>query len=384
MESLGYYLTTLVDLSDALAWSDQLDESIVRTLGAVKAATGADLAPVYLLDECQESLRLVADESERRLLSAYQVLPASTYARLPLLTETLRPVVIADLLNHDAQDFLPKDVELELAGWMSNGAVVPLVADHRLLGMLCLSFRLQREWTADRIDFLAAAGRILGCAIYHARVASRREELAALEERRRICQELHDGISQDVSALGLRVAAAGEALTIGSTAELRADLGHAADITLQIQKTLREEMIGLWSVSGEEEGAFVPLLRSCLNRFEEQWFIPITVEVADPDDVSTIPARVSKQLLRVVQEALSNTRLHAGATRVVVRLRRRGARLRLEIEDDGMGFDRDDVPASRLGLRIMQERIEQVGGRLEIDSVSGRGTLVCADVPVGT
>jgi signal transduction histidine kinase len=382
MDSTGGYLTALLSLSDGLVWSEQLDESIVQTLGPVKIAAQADLALVYLLDSHQESLTLVAEESERLLLADYEVLPASTYARLPLLTRTLRPVVIADLLHPDAEDFLPKELELELEGWMSNGAVVPLVADHRLLGMLCLSFRLRREWTEDRIEFLAALGRILGSAIYHAQVAARVQELAALEERRLISRELHDGVSQDVSALSLRVAAASEACASGDIEELRADLGHVSIIALQIQKELRDEMVGLRSSSEENEEAFVTLVQSCLERFEEQWFIPVAFECAEPASLGSIPMRVSMQLLRVVQEALSNTRLHAGADGVVVRLLRRGSKLRLEIEDDGTGFDRDEVPQSRLGLRIMQERIEQIGGRLAIESGSGRGTCVRAEVPL--
>jgi signal transduction histidine kinase len=299
-----------------------------------------------------------------------------------MLTRTLRPVVIADLVNHDAEDFLPADVEAELAGWMSNGAVVPLVADNRLLGLMCLSFRFKRDWTAERISFLAVAGRIIGSGIYHAQVASRLQELAALEERRRISQELHDGISQDVSALGLRITAAGEALAAGSMAKLHTDLGHVADMAIQVQKSLRAEMIGLRSPS-DGETPFVVLLQTCLARFEEQWLIPVVFECAEPDRIATIPARISTPLLRVVQEALSNTRLHAGATAVIVRLLRQGTSLRLEIEDDGTGFDRAQVPGSRLGLRIMQERIQQIGGRLEIESVDGRGTCVRAETPCG-
>jgi hypothetical protein len=78
MDSTNGYVRALLRLSDALAWSDVLDESIVQTLASVKEATGAALAPVYLLDSRQESLRLVAEESERPLLEGF-----AAYARLP-------------------------------------------------------------------------------------------------------------------------------------------------------------------------------------------------------------------------------------------------------------------------------------------------------------
>lgn len=376
------HLSTLVRLSDALTWSDQLEGAIVQTLGAVKEATGAALAPVYLLDARQDSLRLVAEESERPLLEGYEVLPASAYARLPLFTKTLRPVVIPDLHNHDVEDFLPREVEQRLGGSVTNGAVVPLVADGRLLGLLCLSFSVKRHWTVERVEFLAGVGRLLGGVIYHAQVAARVEELAALEERRLISREIHDGISQDISALGLRVTAAIEACDEGRLAELQDDLDHVAAIALQVQKALRDEMVGLRSSFGDEKEDFVARLQACLDLFEEHWFIPVTLECVGVDGMRAIPVRVSMQLLRVSQEALSNTRLHAGAKTVTVRLMRSRSKLSLQIVDDGSGFDPNKVQPSRLGLRIMQERIEQVGGRLQIESVRGSGTRVCVEVPV--
>lgn len=377
------YLDRLIELNDAMVWSDHVDEAIVRMLPVVRRLAGADLGPVYLLDTREESLRLVAEPSERALLEHHQTLPASTYARLPLLTQTLRPSVIADLEHHEAEDFLPEDVADKIAGWLTNGAVVPLVADGRLLGVLCLSFRQKEEWTAERITFLATVGRIFGSAIYQAQMAVRVEELAALEERRRLSRELHDGISQDVSALGLRVAAAIEAFTTANVQALPDDLGHIADIALRVQQQLREEMVGLRVGAEEDTEPFAPQLRSSLERFEEQWFIPVRFDCSEADASRVLPARVTRQLLRVVQEALSNTRLHASAGSVTVRLRRHGSRLVVEVADDGSGFDPALVPPSRLGLRIMRERMVQVGGRVEIESASGQGTCVRATVPLG-
>ena len=376
------YLAALVQLTDGMVWTDGLDQAILQNVALVKAATGADLAPVYLLDARQEFLRLVAVNSEQLLLARYELLPASTYARLPLLGETLRPVVIADLLHHHTDDFLPEDVEDEIRGWMTNGAVVPLVADRRLLGILCLSFRRKRPWTEQRIGFLAAVGRILGSAVYHAQTAARLQELAALEERHLISRELHDGVSQDISALRLRAAAATESLTAGRMEELGTDLAHIVDISLQVQQEVRDEMLGLRAPSEGEQLDLAAQMRAYLDHFQAQWFLPVRFDIKSAESLGLIPSRTGVQLLRIVQEALSNTRLHAGATAITVRLGRRRGRLELELEDDGSGFDRDQVPTSRLGLRIMQERIEQVGGKLEISSAEGRGTRVRAEVPL--
>lgn len=92
-------LARLVDLADTMTWSDQPDEALADGLVAARRATGADLAPFYLLDDRFQSLRLVAEPDERRLLAGYEELPASSYARMPQLIRTLRPIVIGDLAH---------------------------------------------------------------------------------------------------------------------------------------------------------------------------------------------------------------------------------------------------------------------------------------------
>ncbi len=253
---------------------------------------------------------------------------------------------------------------------------------HRWSSLLGLSFRRKRPWTEQRIGFLAAVGRILGSAVYHAQTAARLQELAALEERHLISRELHDGVSQDISALRLRAAAATESLTAGRMEELGTDLAHIVDISLQVQQEVRDEMLGLRAPSEGEQLDLAAQMRAYLDHFQAQWFLPVRFDIKSAESLGLIPSRTGVQLLRIVQEALSNTRLHAGATAITVRLGRRRGRLELELEDDGSGFDRDQVPTSRLGLRIMQERIEQVGGKLEISSAEGRGTRVRAEVPL--
>ncbi|MDR2566830.1 MAG: ATP-binding protein [Bifidobacteriaceae bacterium] len=94
-----------------------------------------------------------------------------------------------------------------------------------------------------------------------------------------------------------------------------------------------------------------------------------------------VPLEVTTQLTRVLQEALANARIHSVAGRVVVRLAASGTRVRLEVEDDGSGFDPDAVPDTRLGMVIMKERMAQVGGELSVRSSVGHGTLVTAEAP---
>ena len=98
-----------------------------------------------------------------------------------------------------------------------------------------------------------------------------------------------------------------------------------------------------------------------------------------------LPSTVELQLLRIIQEALSNARKHAEAETARVRLERFDDRLLATIEDDGTGFDpstrvRGDFP--RFGLAIMKERAESIGGSMELDSSPGGGTRVKIAIPI--
>jgi DNA-binding CsgD family transcriptional regulator len=246
-------LARLVDLADTMTWSDQPDEALADGLVAARRATGADLAPFYLLDDRIESLRLVAEPDERRLLAGYEELPASAYARMPQLIRTLRPIVIGDLAHPEPEDFLPDEVGAGIAQRLRTGAVVPLVAGGRLLGVICLSFESRRPSSPEQVDFLAVVGRIIGAAIHHAQVAARLRELATLQESARISHVLRQGALADVTDVESRLAVARTRLGLCDPAELDAELGSIGDVAATVRAELYAQMVQLRSAAGAVE-----------------------------------------------------------------------------------------------------------------------------------
>jgi two-component system, NarL family, sensor kinase len=91
---------------------------------------------------------------------------------------------------------------------------------------------------------------------------------------------------------------------------------------------------------------------------------------------------VEAALYRIAQEALTNVARHAGARRVTIRLVATPGQVRLVVQDDGRGFDVSRIPGDRHGLVGMRERVELLGGGLEVTSGPGKGTLVEAAVPL--
>jgi signal transduction histidine kinase len=123
-------------------------------------------------------------------------------------------------------------------------------------------------------------------------------------------------------------------------------------------------------------------LRAYIEKYSKQSGIPTTLD-SDPTHEVVLPTRYQVQVLRVVQESLTNVRKHAGATSAVVSCFDDGRRTTVTIADDGHGFDLSLLPEGRegFGLHSMRERMELLGGTLTIDSAPGRGTRVVASVP---
>jgi two-component system nitrate/nitrite sensor histidine kinase NarX len=109
----------------------------------------------------------------------------------------------------------------------------------------------------------------------------------------------------------------------------------------------------------------------------------MVVDLCDPELASGLSPEVQAQLIRIVQEALSNVRKHAGARRVDISCNLVGEELVMEIHDDGAGFNVEDVPGpSQHGLRGMRERAELIGAELQVVSQPDRGTAVVVRLPV--
>jgi signal transduction histidine kinase len=149
-------------------------------------------------------------------------------------------------------------------------------------------------------------------------------------------------------------------------------------------RDVREAITALRLTSPKGAG-FVPTLREFVTDFGLR--NSISTDLAAPDGVRTVvlPPLAEVQLMRIIQEALTNVRKHAHAQRAWVTLARRGARLVVSIQDDGQGFDLDAVLKGQnrknFGLTTMQERVGGIGGFLDVQTQIGGGTRISATVP---
>ena len=200
------YLAELVRISDALAWEPDRADSYLDAVRIIQEVMGADMAPSFLLDGSGRQLLLVAEGDQERMLRerGYGSMPAAEHVRAPWINEEEWPVSASDHLDHESWRLLPQDFK----DWFgTSGIVASIHADGRHLGAVLLTFDHAFRMSLEQRAFLAAAGRILGCAVHRWQTARRERELGALDERRRLADELHADLSQQVAALGLGVEA---------------------------------------------------------------------------------------------------------------------------------------------------------------------------------
>lgn len=204
--------------------------------------------------------------------------------------------------------------------------------------------------------------------------------LAAQEtERRRLGRSLHDEIGQMLTLLGMTLEKAIQTGQLtGSTLEaLQESRQMAANLLTQV----REKSLELRPSLLDDLG-LIPALLAQIKRFTATTGIPVDLRYTI-DPAQRYPVFVEIAVFRMIQEALTNIIRHAAATQAAIRLWEDGEVLSLQIEDDGAGFNPQEIePGLSIGLSGMRERVILSGGSLDIDSEAGSGTCLTAEFPL--
>ncbi|NLU41235.1 MAG: response regulator [Firmicutes bacterium] len=212
--------------------------------------------------------------------------------------------------------------------------------------------------------------------------ALRQQRLAAmLQERERVARELHDGVGQVLGYVGLQANAMLSFLDDGAADRVRDCLRRLVVVAKQSHMDVRDFIQTAMSPILADSGLF-EAVNALLERFTETHGIEAHLVDSRSDPQRSFSPAVDAQILRIVQEALTNVRRHAAAKHVTVFVTDTDDRVHLVIRDDGRGFDPRRVDGTRsFGVRIMQERAAEIGGRLEVVSSPGRGTEVQVEIP---
>jgi signal transduction histidine kinase len=286
------------------------------------------------------------------------------------LLEGRQPIILKDVCDDPAFVADPGD---PTRAWIG----VPLMFRDEVIGALALDKKQPDFYDEDDGQTIMAFANQAAIAIENARLYDQTREQDVLKERNRLARELHDSLSQSLFSMVLNAEAA--MLFFESEPDRAMEqmklLYETANAAL---KEMRSLIFELRPADLEQEGLAV-VLKKHARQVAARYGLKLELEVKGQ---SRLALPIEKSLYRVAQEALNNVVKHARATEARIVLNTQEDWVYLSVEDNGVGLDPSVTKPNTLGLTSMRERVEQLGGHLEIGpSPSGTGTLVRAKVP---
>ena len=257
---------------------------------------------------------------------------------------------------------------------------IPVPFNRRdLRGVLQIVLPGAQEFSSKQEEMLNAIVTQISFLLQNANLLAEVEIKAILQERIRLAREIHDGLAQTLGFLKLKISQLrayleqGEIERAGQTTQLLHEA--ISDAYIEARHAIDQLRISIY------DAPLAELLQETLDEFRESSGIPAESTVEPPD--LRLPVEINAQLVRIVQESLSNIRKHAHAHQVQIQTAVKNDWLILEVRDDGVGFQPEEVSRhSQYGLRGMQERAEMIGAELQIISQPNQGATVQIRLPL--
>ena len=364
-------LEILYDVAASINISRNIDDLLIRFLRILNDVVHAKASTLRLLQE-DKSMRLTASlgmdinfQENEKVVSIEQCICGKRIANGELMSEDNIELCVS---RPEHLPFRKDNVEM---------IAVPLQYRGNILGVYNLfvekSGLLQRE---DIKDLLISIGRHMGMAIEKTRLDEESKRISIFQERNLLSGELHDSLAQTLASLRFQVRTLSDSI-------VHADIDSATRELLQIRNGLDEaytelrELIAHFRAPFDERGLITSILKT-IDRFRKETGILIFFQNEWKEE--NLPSTMEIQVLRIVQESLTNIRKHSHAHAVRVLLRSEPEHMNmLLIEDDGVGIGKpvlDGAPGEHVGLSIMQERAQRLGGELVVESEIGEGTRI--------
>lgn len=389
-------LTALYSIASTLNESLDLQDVLEASLQEVLNLTGLSFGQVYILDRDKGKLVLRAARGgapESADLPWEMELGEGLPGRV---AQSARAFMAADVSSVAILSRVASD-ETQFAVDGTIPAIgIPLMAKTRLVGVMVFHSLDQIKPNPGTLDLLSSIGHQIGVALENASLweeLKRKEEIRAHllekvitaqeEERKRIARELHDETSQALTSLmvGLKVIEGSGSLqeVRERTADLRAlaaaTLKDIHDLALELRPSVLDDL------------GLVAALHRYVKEACPKMGLQVDLHISGMEG-RRLRSEIETTVYRIIQEALTNVAKHARANNVSVVLEHRNSHLVAIIEDDGLGFDPEEVLGTsaenrRLGLFGMQERASLIGGDLTVESTPGVGTSIYLKVPLG-
>ncbi|MDO8735493.1 MAG: GAF domain-containing sensor histidine kinase, partial [Thermoleophilia bacterium] len=260
--------------------------------------------------------------------------------------------------------------------------IAPLRTSDRTIGVIKVINRREGSFGDEHVRLLSIISSRAALVIENALLREQLEASAVIAERTRLAREIHDGLAQNLGYLNLKLPQV-VSLVENDKDKALEELGSMRQIVQESLTEARQAIVDLQAPISNKD--FLEMVSEYAREFTRNTDVAVNI-VSDQNSTGLNPF-AKAEMARIVQEALNNVRRHAEASRVDITFQRMNGNLRVEIKDDGKGFNPGEVFSGKnrrnFGVRSMTGRAKHLGGTLDIRSKPGDGTAVMVEVPVG-
>jgi two-component system nitrate/nitrite sensor histidine kinase NarX len=353
------------DIAETLSRTLDLDEVLDLIMETLERVVPSDSASLML--EEGGKVRVVRDRGFNAVTQAYlktHVFDVQDIPNFVRMRETHDWMIIDDVMA--SEDWAEFDVPLPVQSYLG----VPIIVEDQVVGLINVDSQIVGFFTPEHASKMKTFAAQAAIAIQNARLYKQAQELATIEERQRLARELHDAVSQTLFSASVIAETLPRIYQRQSPTDMQRGLDELNRLTraaMAEMRTLLAELRPRALLDGDLPTLVKQLADAAAGHVEAGF----TVELP-PQCV--LPAEVKLVFYRIAQEALSNIVKHARARTVRIRMGQANDVVWLGVEDDGRGFNPEQLVSGHYGLQIMHERAEAIGARLEIQSEPGKGT----------
>ena len=379
---------TMLDMLQTANSTLDLEEVLCKVSDGIAVAAGAQFCGIFLVDVDKDSVIPQLYLTVPTVKAHYLRMGRLTAASFPLVERSplFREVVEQrkPMTCYDAQTDPRTHHKNARLFEIKSILAIPLIANgHVVAEAWALTTDYYHEFTDGEIELAVGVANSAALAVENAWLYAQVEQLAVANERTRLSREIHDGVAQALGVLQMKVSLVDNALEEENIAEAKAELDELRETISLTTTGVREAIFGLRATIPAGPG-FLGALRDYLVDYQTHYGLRIRLD-ADEAVAGALKGAAHSQAIRIIQEALTNIRKHSGVREAHICLVRVGDEVCITVEDNGCGFD--PIPADgngheHVGLQVMKERAESVGGTLTLDTQPNQGTRIVIQVPI--
>ncbi len=257
-------------------------------------------------------------------------------------------------------------------------ASVPLFTSGKKIGILNVVSQDSQQLSKQKLELLYTIGDMLSVAIERNRYLAESKKLGIVEERNRLAREIHDTIAQSLSGIILKIQSAQLLLDQNKKEKIQSTLNDVIDLSQKSLEDVRRSVLDLKPSELIDE-SIVKVFRQQLISIKKEQGINYTLSVKGL--LPQLSKRIESSIYRIGTEALYNISAHSNAKEISFTIICEKRKIILTIEDDGIGFNPDEIIDKRFGIIGMNEQVKLLNGIFEIQSEPNKGTIIHISIP---